>query len=774
LLSINKYGEKGGCGVKRLRRLLKEQQGAVSLYLIMILVPIFLFCALLIDFSRIKVAEKEAENAVKTGVRSVLSAFSPPLHNYGLFALDQEQEKTESLFLKTVDGNLSGSIQADYFRFIDHRLDEGHSSITSMYTLANHSVFKKQVLEEMKYRAPMIYALELTDKFKKTGLSTTMSQAQKFSKNAVSVEKILDERDEQLDEAWAEWESIHQKAASIHPFYQTQLADLNTLSEKVGIHNVEEVTQLLKDAKDNLKNLENQIKSIDKSISSIIEAGQGSAEAIRGLNENRTVVNKQVNELMEKIGDLEQLLDDTIRYASLLALLKVRSTTDLSFLNKAIQKFDTALNLAKMANDKLNAELRTIEPTNTASSTYPANSAFQSIHLISRQELDDYGSQAAASVALFSGLQAQLGSVWLFDAQNYANANQSNESFWQQANTLFVKQNAQETLRNTNKSAAATSKREQRNKAQPYLDQITKAMGSCSLIETSDPYKASYVSLQGNPAQGSTGYYQGYMTTNEQADLEQPVPDLNFKDADKANDSAMSLITSFESLLTDVRDEFYIDEYAISKFNYRTLGMEKDISGKIKQSKEASLPDSHPLVNQEVEYLLYGANSCLGNYSLAYGEMFAFRLAIGTAEALLEPQIQALNVGSPLLVLLAAVAEGAVKAQLDMVKLVQGDSVPLAKKLGSLITLSYKDYLRIFLLLHSRDKVLMSRMQALIQLNTGKDLQESTTYVSGTAGTSIRLWFLPGLIKILGSAELYPCEVVGNRCQLVRTGVMAY
>lgn len=130
--------------MKWLRRLIKEQRGAVSLYLILILVPMFLFCALLIDFSRIKVAEKEAENAVKTGVRSVLSAFSPQLHNYGLFALDQEQEKTEALFLKTVDGNLSGSIQAAHFQFIDHRLDKGDSSITSMYTLANHKVFKSK------------------------------------------------------------------------------------------------------------------------------------------------------------------------------------------------------------------------------------------------------------------------------------------------------------------------------------------------------------------------------------------------------------------------------------------------------------------------------------------------------------------------------------------------------------------------------------------------------------------------------------------------------
>ncbi|MEK3917115.1 hypothetical protein [Paenibacillus sp. FSL H7-0331] len=760
--------------MKWLRRLIKEQRGAVSLYLILILVPMFLFCALLIDFSRIKVAEKEAENAVKTGVRSVLSAFSPQLHNYGLFALDQEQEKTEALFLKTVDGNLSGSIQAAHFQFIDHRLDKGDSSITSMYTLANHKVFKKQVLEEMKYRAPMIYALELADKFKKTGLATTMSQAQKFSKNAISIEKWIEDRDDKLDDAWDAWESIYHKAQTMHPFYKTQLSDLNKLSEKVGIHNVDEVRQSLNEAKTHLKNLEEQIKSIDKSIDSLAKAGAGAADSIRGLSESRNKLNEQLNEVFYKVSDLEQLLDDTIKYASLLTVLKLRSTSDLTALKSSLDKFETALNAAKTANDKLNTELSTIDSGSNGASDYPADQVFQNIHRISRQELDDYGAQAASSVALFSGLQAQLGSIWLFDAQNYQNADRANESFWQKANDLFTQQSPKETARNKNRDSVKTSKREQRKKAQPYLDQITKAMGSCSLIQTSDPYKESYIRLQGDPSKGSVGYYQGYMMTNEQANMAQPVPDLDFKDADKANNSAMSLITSFQSILTDVRDEFYIDEYSLSKFNYRTLGLEKDVSGSIKVSKEASQPGSHPLTNQEVEYLLYGGNSCLSNYSMAYGEMFAFRLAVGTAEALLEPHIQAMNAGSPLLMLLAAVAEGAVKAQLDMVKLVQGDAVPLAKKLGSLVTLTYKDYLRIFLLLHSRDKVLMSRMQALIQLNTGKDLQLSTTYVSGTAATSIRLWFLPGIMKMLGSTQLSPCEVTGNRCQLIRTGAISY
>ncbi|UUZ94633.1 hypothetical protein LJK87_08960 [Paenibacillus sp. P25] len=45
----------------------QSEQGAVSIYLMLILLPVFLFCGLLIDVVRWKTAEKETENAVKAG-----------------------------------------------------------------------------------------------------------------------------------------------------------------------------------------------------------------------------------------------------------------------------------------------------------------------------------------------------------------------------------------------------------------------------------------------------------------------------------------------------------------------------------------------------------------------------------------------------------------------------------------------------------------------------------------------------------------------------------
>ncbi|MDF2964094.1 MAG: hypothetical protein K0S39_5829, partial [Paenibacillus sp.] len=477
--------------MRRLRGLIIEQHGAVSLYLLLILVPVFLLCALLIDFSRLKVAEKEAENAVKTGVRSTLSAFSPQLHDYGLYALEHEQEKSKEIFLKTVSENMSGSVSSGGFGFIDQRLERDGSNITSMYTLGNHTVLKKQIMEEMKYRAPMIYSLELADKFKKTGLASTLGQASQFSKNAVKIEGLLEERDSGLDQAWDEWTSIHQKAAAIHPFYQTQLADLNQLSNKIGIHTIDEVKQSLQNAKQDLTDLKDQVKKINGKIRSLLEAGSGAAGAIDRLYDRKSELQAQISDLSDKISDLDQLLEDLIKYAELLALLKIKSAKDFSDLQALLKSFEDALAKAKAANDLLNTELRSVGTQQQSSSAgdYPANRAFQGIHIIQRQELDEYGSQAAAAVAVFSGLEAQIGSVLLFTAGHYSNADNAIQSFWQKSNELFTKQGVKESARNKNKTEAASSKREQRRKAQPYLDQVTKAMGSCSIAGTADPFK---------------------------------------------------------------------------------------------------------------------------------------------------------------------------------------------------------------------------------------------------------------------------------------------
>ncbi|UUZ94635.1 hypothetical protein LJK87_08970 [Paenibacillus sp. P25] len=502
-------------------------------------------------------------------------------------------------------------------------------------------------------------------------------------------------------------------------------------------------------------------------------AGPAAAESIRQLIQAKQELMNQLQQASGIVSQYEQLLQDLLRYAESLGILKLKSESDFADLAQKKDVFQEAMKAGKKANDELNAEIGRVK---SDSGSLAADQVFGQIKLFSREDLDRYEADVGTAVSLYSSVHAQIGDGVLFTQQKYNNTQTALDSFLQKVQEIYSRENAAQTERSNRTSANKTAKKEQRAKAQTYLDQIKRGLGDCSIIDSVDPYREQYAALQGDPAQpGSKGYFQAYLELNQAlADSAPPVPQVDLKDADKAGLSAMKLVASLGDLLTDVRDEFYVDEFAVSKFNYRTLGLEKDASGAVKVSKELSRPEQHPLSGQEVEYLLYGSSTCAGNQSFAYAEMFAFRLAVGMTEAMLKPRNEMLAAGSPPLVVLVAVAEGAVQAQKDMSKLIQGETVPLSKELGSALMLGYKDYLRLFLLLHSREATLLSRMQAPLQLNTGMDLNRTTTYVSGSASTSFRLWFMPRVMHWIGKSGFSGCETEGSRRRMTRTADFTY
>lgn len=110
-----------------------------------------------------------------------------------------------------------------------------------------------------------------------------------------------------------------------------------------------------------------------------------------------------------------------------------------------------------------------------------------------------------------------------------------------------------------------------------------------------------------------------------------------------------------------------------------------------------------------------------------------------------------------------------------MTKLVKGEAVELSAKIAApALSLTYKDYLRVFMLIHSNNTKQMARMQALIELETGKDLMQATTYIQGNAASDIKLWFIPQIMKLLDGSGLLGCKVIGNRCQFISTAAVAY
>lgn len=763
-----------------MREFVRSERGAVSVYLILIIVPIFLFQAVLIDFARMKLAEKETETAVKAATRSVMSSYDKELQAMGLYGLGISQDKTDALFRKVFASNLSSQVSAGAFHYVDTRPVENGMRVTPVYTLASHVIFERQVLEDMKIKAPIEFTLEITDKFRKSGTKAPFHLGSQFSKEAAEIEKLMDQRESALDEAWQSSEELIEKISKNHAYYQKRIKELDELAAQIGIHTVDEVRNEIENVKNQLRSIQDSIRDLDMSIAALSQAGPGGVAGIQALAASKQLLASQAQVFAQKLNELEALLQLIIKYAALLAATKLEVQAKGSEIGQFQQTIEPVLRLAKQRNDEIRTKLSEINQSSvsgTQGRTSGVYEVFQNVPIMGDEYFYRYQTAIASITSLFTAFQEVINSVYLYTSENTSKANLANNAYFSESSEFHKQQSGLEKTRMDKNEATSANKRQHKNKIQAILDQAKQSIGSCSLLSSMSTDNELYNRIQGDAGQtaGEKGLYQKYREANAQDttiggeiayDLEKPEP-VSFK--------AMGMLEAFNNAAESMRNELYVNEFALTKFNYRTYGLEKDPAGQPKLSNELVNPGSHKLANQEVEYLLYGFSSCGANISSAYAEMFAFRMAIRTVEALLDPKKELLGIGSPLLVFLAAAAEGAMEAFQDMNKLTKGESVELSAKITtSALSLTYKDYLRIFLLLHSNNSKLMARMQALIELETGKDLVEETTYIQGNGTSEVRLWFIPQIMKLLDGTGLLGCKVQGNRCRFSSTSAVAY
>nr|WP_230877382.1 DUF5702 domain-containing protein [Paenibacillus polymyxa] len=268
-------------------------------------------------------------------------------------------------------------------------------------------------------------------------------------------------------------------------------------------------------------------------------------------------------------------------------------------------------------------------------------------------------------------------------------------------------------------------------------------------------------------------YYNESISFNQSSSSPSVSADLPYDTYDATGasmDSMDGLYEAASNLLIQLGDEFYQNEYALSYFHHVDFSRFGSLAGSGGNVGNAAqiLGDQLEVNNQEVEYILYGFHNPTGNLAAAYGEIFAMRLAIRTMEGLVKNSSK----GNPLVVLAAALLYGVEKAIEDMIMLAQKGDVPLSDFLKFRMT--YKDHLRLFLMLHSNNERKMSRMLALIRLNTDVNPAERRTYAKGEVKNGMRLWFLPGVMKMLGTASKEGESIKGSVYYVTKTAHFSY
>lgn len=225
---------------------MKHEQGSVTIMLCILFLVFIMLAGVLIDSARFVVAEAQVKRAARTAINSVLSEYDVILKDrYGLFGINAsdtadinkkitkymqrslnpshnlrqgsiftyfneggsltglgEYLSTLNTYESTTDDNFitdeKSEFMPDFWSFWKYELpDKIYTNQDAVYPLTNTSIFKQQVLEYMKYRAP----LQAIEGFvKKLGVVMRSNESAKLVNERTEVEKKLDAMNKALSE----------------------------------------------------------------------------------------------------------------------------------------------------------------------------------------------------------------------------------------------------------------------------------------------------------------------------------------------------------------------------------------------------------------------------------------------------------------------------------------------------------------------------------------------------------------------------------------------
>ncbi|MFK4437152.1 hypothetical protein [Paenibacillus sp. RC21] len=727
------------------------ESGAVTVFLILILAVMFGFIAVFIDYARIAALHVQTERLTHAAVRSVMSAYDPTLQqDYGLFAYGESSG--EQIMVKVLNDSAKRTSRADTLPLMNMKLES--SSLHMERELGKYAIFNEQIREEMKYKAPVDFTVEVLEKLKP--LSQNMKEASHTVDLLKRLQKLYDKREAKLDdmlekqrEAGAYMEEVRKRIIKQRGAY---------IPNQYIWDSLEVVADIAAQYKHYVHVYEDNKKSVDDvKIMQIEKYASRARLALDRLGQAMTKVGKEHDELLveakEPLNEARQINEEM---RQVIAQYKQRA--------------------ANAGYDEVSAAPT---PSGGSSSADPSvGSARQKADdlLIPDKEFDQMETTIEKQRTAIHTVNNRLTSM-IRTLSFYTDPNFNTDMFRQEvistlkemdqylnayawsgpSNVLDDEARAMDTRRGPDKERKKMEKEAKNKLKQAYriiemLSKGTQGAGQFQKLEQ---------------------YYDESISFNQSASSPSVSADLSYDTYDAAGasmDSMDGLYGAASGLLTQMGDEFFQNEYALSYFNHVDFSRFGSLAGSGRSVGNAAqiLGDQLELNNQEVEYILYGFHNPTGNLASAYGEIFAMRLAIRTMEGLVKNSSK----GNPLVVLAAALLYGVEKAIEDMIMLAQKGYVPLSDFLKFRMT--YKDHLRLFLMLHSNNERKMSRMLALIRLNTDVNPAERQTYARGEVKNGMRLLFLPGVMKMLGTASEEGESIKGSVYYVTKTAHFSY
>jgi hypothetical protein len=628
-------------------RIIREQKGAVTVYLAIIFMAMIVLTGIFVDLARIRLAQNQLRRITNSAARSVMADYDISLKNqYGLFAVKTDMD-VRGEFRKYIKANLEESLESG-FKLLDCRYED--SDLVLSQPISNLASLKLQILEDMKYSAPIEITKELIEKFKAiSNLAQLFEEQNQKRKNIKSTNAKIGDISEINNE-------IDEKKNRIK-------------QDKLLLKQTNEQINLLLGKPENaarIKNLQEQKSEITRRI-------------IRDKEEISAEINRSKNIREEIQQEIDQLANWNIT---------TENTAD-RLLQKEIQ--NNLVNFKKENLDTLGSELQEIK-----NNTERAEIALAGIttddkpneDLLAKLELDpDKKMQNKYNNSSLSGYQELLGKLTA-------------------SRNVYMNRFANNQLLQNSKITE---------------EQMTDIVDYRTVGETDRK-----------------------LETQEQM----------FKQ--------ISDILNTDKKLSDMRNELYLNEYLLTHCSFIT--------------SEPKGNSNYDKRNMESEYVLFGSHAL----EKTIRELYITRFALDTLGYMVFSKPPA-----PVELLsrtIYSLIMGAMHASVDTYKLLSDSEntvciteVAPDNPMENLnFTLSYKDHLRLFMLLHSDEQGKLERLMEVISQRDGIDTQNAFTLSAGNAIISIKLWFLPltGLNNIQNGP--FDTEIRDGRCYIIKNVEFGY
>lgn len=211
-----------------------KNKGAISVFLVIVLVPMLVLSSIFVDMSCINLARSVAESSGELSLNTALTSYDAVLKDmYGLFATAQDTddlfESLEDYYRQSIES--AGVPSPDAEKYTDQVMnylkgfvtaETGTDDLLNMNltsfevtkstdgSLANPAILKSQIVEFMKYRAPIGLGTEIFDAF--GTLKNLKKQTQLVEKKNEFYEKQASMM-ETLQEVWTILENYQYRDA---------------------------------------------------------------------------------------------------------------------------------------------------------------------------------------------------------------------------------------------------------------------------------------------------------------------------------------------------------------------------------------------------------------------------------------------------------------------------------------------------------------------------------------------------------------------------------